>query len=216
MFIFTILLLTAHDATFSRDYEKSEEILKNMKCTNVHTTYLRMINLCALGDESCIKHAEIILEDWDINNLRYVGLAATIKEEALTWEKNDLAKIAREMNKVKDRLYVGKGGKKTQEIQKKILEGLARKIKKLENEQEKQGKQEKINKNTIPPNETPKGEESGSGQVDIKQVKEIADIWGKLPEKERAKALVELKRNLPKQDRDVIERYFKELSKRSK
>jgi len=40
-------------------------------------------------------------------------------------------------------------------------------------------------------------------------------VWGKLPEKERARALVELTRGLPAADRAVIEAYFKELSKKS-
>ena len=40
-------------------------------------------------------------------------------------------------------------------------------------------------------------------------------MWGKLPEKERARYLVELTRSLPARDRAVIEAYFKELAKRS-
>jgi len=52
--------------------------------------------------------------------------------------------------------------------------------------------------------------------VDKRKVKEIADVWGKLPEKERAKALVELTRGMPAKDRAVIEAYFKELAKKTK
>jgi hypothetical protein len=37
---------------------------------------------------------------------------------------------------------------------------------------------------------------------------EIAELWGKLPEKERAKALVELTRSMPAKDRAVIEAYY--------
>jgi len=51
--------------------------------------------------------------------------------------------------------------------------------------------------------------------VDTKRVKEIAEVWGKLPEKERARALVELTRGMPAKDRAVIEAYFKELAKKS-
>jgi len=54
------------------------------------------------------------------------------------------------------------------------------------------------------------------GEVDTRKVKEIADVWGKLPEKERAKALVELTRDMPAKDRAVIEAYFKELAKKTK
>jgi len=59
------------------------------------------------------------------------------------------------------------------------------------------------------------GTANGKGEVDQKKVKEIADLWGKLPEKERAKALVELTRGMPAKDRAVIEAYFKELAKKS-
>jgi len=55
----------------------------------------------------------------------------------------------------------------------------------------------------------------GKGEVDIKRVKEIADVWGKLPDKERARAMVELTRGLPPRYRDAIEAYFRELQKQS-
>ena len=31
----------------------------------------------------------------------------------------------------------------------------------------------------------------GKGEVDMKRVKEIADVWGKLPDKERARAIAQ-------------------------
>jgi len=59
------------------------------------------------------------------------------------------------------------------------------------------------------------GTASGSGQIDTKKVEEIAKVWGTLPEKERARALVELTRGMPAKDRAVIEAYFKELQKKA-
>jgi hypothetical protein len=55
----------------------------------------------------------------------------------------------------------------------------------------------------------------GSGTVNSKKVKEIAEVWGTLPPKERAKAIVELTRSMPAKDRAVIEEYFKQLAKKS-
>jgi hypothetical protein len=46
-------------------------------------------------------------------------------------------------------------------------------------------------------------------------VKELAEVWGKLPERERARAMAELTRNMPAKDRAVIEAYFKELQRKS-
>ena len=54
---------------------------------------------------------------------------------------------------------------------------------------------------------------SGPGHVDPKRIKEMAEVWGKLPERERAKAMLELTREMPARYREVIERYFKELAR---
>jgi hypothetical protein len=62
--------------------------------------------------------------------------------------------------------------------------------------------------------DTQGGTANKPGEVDQKRVKEIAEVWGKLPEKERARALVELTRTLPAKDRAVLEAYFKELAKK--
>jgi hypothetical protein len=53
---------------------------------------------------------------------------------------------------------------------------------------------------------------SGPGKVDPKHLKELAEGWGKLPEKERARAMQELTRDMPPQYRDVIESYFRKLA----
>jgi hypothetical protein len=53
---------------------------------------------------------------------------------------------------------------------------------------------------------------SGPGNVDPKRLRELAEVWGKLPEKERAKAMLELQRDLPPRYREVIENYFKKLA----
>ena len=51
--------------------------------------------------------------------------------------------------------------------------------------------------------------------MDPKKLKEMAEVWGKLPEKERAKAMLDLTRGMPPRYREVIEKYFKELSRNS-
>jgi len=40
----------------------------------------------------------------------------------------------------------------------------------------------------------------------------LSENWGKLPEKERAKAMLELTREMPPRYREVIENYFKKLA----
>jgi hypothetical protein len=48
--------------------------------------------------------------------------------------------------------------------------------------------------------------------VDKKKLDGLAQQWGKLPEKERAKAMQELTRDLPPEYRELIEAYFRKLA----
>ena len=51
--------------------------------------------------------------------------------------------------------------------------------------------------------------------MDPKKVKEIAEVWGKLPEKEREKVMQELRMRLPAKDRAIMDAYIQEMKKRS-
>jgi len=53
----------------------------------------------------------------------------------------------------------------------------------------------------------------GPGVVDPKKLKHLSENWGKLPEKERAKAMMEIMKDLPPRYREVIENYFKTLAR---
>ncbi len=116
-------------------------------------------------------------------------------------------------------------------MQKEVLVRLDEMIKEIENQQKQQSSSENggncpggsqpgpdgpgTDKSSNPQRDTQGGTAKGSGQVDAKKVKEIAEVWGKLPEKDRPAALRNLIRGMPAKDRAVIEAYFKELSKKS-
>lgn len=144
---------------------------------------------------------------------------------------DELEDISREMKKSRDRLAVGQPGAKTREIQDKI----EARLKKLIDEEEaaraaqEQAAQraaaeeaERLRKivegnSSMPAQDTNSGRHPPSeGAIDKKRVREIAEVWGKLPEKERARALVELQRNMPTADRHLVEKYFREMNRRSK
>jgi hypothetical protein len=57
------------------------------------------------------------------------------------------------------------------------------------------------------------GNGSGPGNVDQKKLKELAEVWGRLHERERASAMAELTRDMPQRHREVVQKYFKNLSK---
>jgi hypothetical protein len=56
---------------------------------------------------------------------------------------------------------------------------------------------------------------AGNGTVDDKKLATLAKSWGTMPEKERAKAIMEITKDLPARYRVVIEDYFKALSNSS-
>jgi hypothetical protein len=159
-------------------------------------------------------------------------VAALMHFDMLTWQDKDLGWIARKMENIQRRLDLKRGGKNTQKQQKEVLVRLDEMIKEIENKNKSSGSSGEnggscpggnqpgqdapgTDKSSSPQNDTQGGTANGTGQVDSKKVKEIAEVWGKLPEKERAQALRELTRTMPAKDRAVIEAYFKELQKKS-
>jgi hypothetical protein len=55
----------------------------------------------------------------------------------------------------------------------------------------------------------------GPGKVTEKELRALAEKWGKLPEKERAEAMQGLTRDMPPKYREVIETYFRKLASES-
>jgi hypothetical protein len=149
--------------------------------------------------------------------------------DMLTWRDKDLGWIARKMDNIERRLELARGGPQTQKMQKEVVARLDELIKQLENQKSGNcncnggscpngGNGNNPNNNikaSSPQNDSNGGNGSGPGNVDPKRLKELAEVWGKLPEKERAKALVELQRDMPPRYREVIENYFKKLAQNS-
>ncbi len=162
---------------------------------------------------------------------RYRTVAALMHFDMLTWKEKDLGAVSRKMGVIKDRLDIARGGKKTQKLQKEVLVRLDEMIKEMENKQKgscqcnggscpnggkpQDGPPGNNIQSSSPQQDSYGGNGAGKGVVDEKKVKEIAEVWGKLPEKERAKAMVELTRGMPAKYREAIETYFKQLNSKS-
>jgi hypothetical protein len=154
---------------------------------------------------------------------RYKMVAALMHFDMLTWREKDLGWVARMMNNIERRLDLARGGPQTQDMQKKVVVQLDEMIKKLEEEQDQQGngngsgKNGKPNGKTVRPNGPAPDDyldgAGGPGKVDEKRLKELAQNWGNLPEKDRAKAMLDLTRDMPARHRELIENYFKNLAK---
>ncbi len=156
---------------------------------------------------------------------RYRMVAALMQFDMLTWQDKDLGWVARKMDNIQRRLDMSRGGPKTRKMQKEVLLRLDEMIKQLENQANgncqcnggscpnggpKNGPNSM--KGPKPLEDSQLGGMSGPGKVDPKKFKELAEVWGKLPEKERAKALVGLTRELDPRYREAIEAYFKKLT----
>jgi len=156
---------------------------------------------------------------------RYKMVAALMHFDMLTWQDKDLGWIARKMDIIQRRLDQTRGGEKTQKIQREVVVRLSEMIKELENKKKGNcncsggncpngGKQDGPNNMQpgSPLDDSRLGGISGPGAINNKKFKEIAAVWGKLPEKERAKALVELTKDLPPKYREAIEAYLRGIA----
>jgi hypothetical protein len=164
----------------------------------------------------------------DVEDLpvRYRTVGVLMRFDMAAWQDKDLDWISRKMGVIKDRLDLTRGGPKTRAMQREVLVKLDEMIKELENKMSgscsgngggcPSGNRGPANGNrpSSPAGDfnLPKGI-TGQGVADMKKFKEYAEVWGKLPEKERAKAMTDLTRGLPAKYRDAIEKYFKELEK---
>jgi hypothetical protein len=147
---------------------------------------------------------------------RYKMVAAMMHFDMTSWQDKDLAWVERMQKNIERRLDLSRGGPITQDMQKKVVLQLDEMIKKLEEEQQKKqqqaGKPGNQPRSSNPQNDSFGGTTNTKGEVDLKKFKEVAEVWGKLPEKERAKAMLELTRDMPPKHRELIETYFKKLA----
>lgn len=157
---------------------------------------------------------------------RYRMVATLIYFDMQNWsaDRKDLANIGRLMDNSGRRLDLARGGKVTQDIQKKIIFALDEKIKELENQSKGNcnggscpsggsGQPGNTNTPSSPQSDSQIGGSSGAGKVDEKKLRKLAEEWGKLPPAERAKAIQEISKDLPPKFKPMIEDYFKSLNK---
>jgi len=176
------------------------------------------------ADDSALR----LLDDVTDAPERYRMVAALMHFDMLTWQDKDLGWISRKMNVIKDRLDLTRGGEKTRKMQKEVLVRLDEMIKELENKQKQssssnggscpsggppqQGGPPQGSQSSSPAEQSGLPQGQNPGQIDPKRLKEVADVWGTLPEKDRARIMQELTRDLPEKYRDAIQTYLKQIS----
>jgi hypothetical protein len=159
---------------------------------------------------------------------RHRMVGSLMQAEIARWKDKDLGWISRKMEQIHQRLEIERGGKKTRDMQKEVVVRLDEMIKEAENQQKQAaasnqgncpngGKQEGeggqgSGQPNQPQQDSMPGGPSGSGDVDNKKAKEIAEIWGKLPDRDRAQAMRDLAARAPAKYRETLELYFKKLN----
>jgi hypothetical protein len=220
-----------------RIYEESLEALKGVKPEQVvdpasYFFHKAVSEHAMLLRDDANRSIARLLDDCADAPERYRMLAAMMYFEMAAWkEKLDLGHIGRLMNNVERRLDVGRGGPKTQKIEREVIARLDELIKQLENQQKGSGQGNgggcpsggqpggssgsspgNTNQPSSPQQDSVGGTNSGPGNVDMKELKNKIEAWGKLPEKERAQAMADLIKSMPVENRDKIEKYFKRVA----
>ncbi len=185
-----------------------------------------------------------LIEDVSDAPERYIAVAALMKFDMLSWQDNDLGWVARKMNVIADRLDIVRGGEKTRKMQKEVLVRLEEMIKEAENKQKQQQQgppkdgppkdgPPQDNGGQCPPGGPPKdgngngtnqpsnplqdsqiAQNSGKGEINQKEKSKVTEQWGNLQEKDRAKAMLELTRELPREMRESVDIFIKKLGEK--
>jgi hypothetical protein len=159
-----------------------------------------------------------LLEDVADAPDRYKLLGLLMYQDMQGWRDKDLGDIARKMDNIERRLELARGGPHTQKMQKEVVARLDELIKQLEKASDSNGGSCPNGGSSggarpnNPMNDSRIAKNSGPGNVDQKRLSGLAQQWGRLPEKERAKAMQDLIREMPPRHREVIESYFKKLA----
>jgi hypothetical protein len=228
-----LALAYAKHLTGSRVYEEALGTLKQVPAEQVVDPAAYFFNR-AVAEHALIQKKEAVksiirlLDEVQDAPDRYKMLATIMFVQMQGWtsEEKSLQHIGKLMDNVERRLDLGRGGKETQDIQKKIVFRLDELIKEKENQCKGccnggncPGGGSKPGNGGGAPNapmqDSHGGSNSGPGKIDEKKLKTMAENWVKMNDKDRAAAMTEITRDLPAKHRVVIEEYFKQLAKSS-
>lgn len=227
-----------------RIYEEAYEALKNVQPEQVVDPAALLFHKAVaehsllLKDEG-LKTCARLIDDMPEAPDRYRQVTVLMYLDMHSWKAKNLGEIARLMKRSEDRLELARAGSKTQAIQKSVVARLDEIIKKMENDKKNQGdgsgngggcpgggecpggqpgdgKPGGVKNPTSGQKDSYGGNASGPGDVIEKQLKQMAEAWGKLPEKDRANAMTAIMNSFPPEHRPVIEAFFKKASTGSK
>jgi hypothetical protein len=153
---------------------------------------------------------------------RYLRVAGLMRHDMQSWRDRDLGAAARVMKNAGRRIEQTRVDNTTYKMQHEIVARLDELIRELEKPGSGDGdlpipeprrRMKKGGPNSDKPMEDSEpATNGGKGDVFEQKLRGLGD-WGKLPERERAKAMQGLIRDLPPQYRQIIEDYFRALAR---
>lgn len=155
-------------------------------------------------------------EDTQNVPVRYSSVAALMQYDLEQIQDKSLDEVVHLMSDVERRLELGRGGRKVQKQEAEIVSRLDEIIKRMEEQQSGGGGGGGQGGNSNKPggaaqDSSVKGA-TGEGKVDKKSAGSEG-AWGKLGEKEEAKARQLIGRDFPPHYRRAVEQYFRKLAK---
>lgn len=216
-----------------RVYEEALAVLKLVQPEQVVDPAVYLFHR-AVAEHALMRKADAtktikrLVDDVSDAPLRYKTLAVLMHMDMQAWapQERDLGNISRMMANIERRLDLSRGGKVTQDLQKKVIYRLDELIKELEAQQDQDsadgggnggncpggGKGNGSGGNTVRPSSPANDSRimggAGQGKVNEERLRQYQENWGKLPPRERARALQELTRDLPPSYREVIEQFL--------
>lgn len=146
---------------------------------------------------------------------RYLVVAEMMQTELNDrWTKDELDNTARKMDNVSRRLNIGMAKGDTQKLQKEIIDDLDKKIKEAEDEIAKAtASASGSGSNNVQRHagDSKIMEGAGEGNVENKKLVITNEVWGKMPAKEKVKALEAINKQLPPHIREAAEGFSKKL-----
>jgi hypothetical protein len=164
-----------------------------------------------LNKDEGLKVLGQLLDGAEASPRRYVAVAYLMQADLASLEKDTLDEIARQMERVGQKLDQGRAGPKVRKVEKDVVESLDKMIKKIEEEQDKnQSPSNTLQSSSPAKDSTPMGGKA-PGDVTKKDIGHKSG-WGDMPPKEREEALQVMGRDFPPHYREAIEEYFRKLA----
>jgi hypothetical protein len=178
-----------------------------------------------LQKQPCLESLNKLLEREREIPTRYAITARLMLSDIEPLKEDSLDEVARMMNDVERRLALGRTGKQVRDQEQAIIEKLDKMIEQMEEQaqqrqqqQQQQQQQRQRQQQSQQQQQQQAAQDSqpggGDGQGDVDD-KDIGDQsgWGNLPPAARQEAIQNMTKDLPSHYREVIEAYFKRLSK---